>query len=384
MRRLPWRSTNAIPVDRVTPLEIFFDLVFVFTLTQLTRILEEDLSFTGIGRVLLLFGVLWWIYSGYAWLANHAQPGQLSYKLWLFVAMAGFLITAVGVPHAFDGTGMFVGLGFCIVTSVHLILFMQSDARAGRRRVAPFNLGAALLILAASFTSGTAVYILWIAAFALQCLAPYLIPQHSWVGVAQSFQLAPEHFVERHGLLVIIALGESVVAIGRGVDVAHLTVSTLGVIVLALALPAALWWTYYSDTAAIEHVLANADTRTRNLLAARTYIFAHIPLLLGIIVTAAGIHAAIAHPGEPAEWTSSLALVGGVAAFLLGVAEFRRHLAIGSPISRLVAAVAVLALIPLASTASAGLQLALVVGVIAAMLVNDARMAAAEAASEAA
>jgi low temperature requirement A protein (LtrA) len=130
--------------------------------------------------------------------------------------MAGFLILAVGVPHAFDGTGLFVGLGYCIVTCVHLILFMQSDARAGVRRVAPFNLGAALLILAASFTSGTAIYILWVAAFALQCLAPYLIPQHSWVGVARSFHLSPEHYVERHGLLVIIALGKSVVAIGMG------------------------------------------------------------------------------------------------------------------------------------------------------------------------
>jgi low temperature requirement protein LtrA len=149
--------------------------------------------------------------------------------------MAGFFIAAVGIPHAFDGTGVLFGVGYLVVICVHLILFTQADVLEGVVRLAPYSVGGALLILVASFADGAAVYVLWVAGYLLMTVAPYR------VGVARAFHVSAEHFVERHGLLVMIALGESVIAIGMGVDVAHVTAGTVGVIILALALPGAMW-----------------------------------------------------------------------------------------------------------------------------------------------
>ncbi len=368
-----WRVSDPRPVGAVTPVELFFDIVFVFTLTQLTHTLEAHLSLGAVGRVVLVFGVLWWMYGGYAWLTNHVPPRRVSQKLLLFGGMAGFLIAAVGLPHAFEGTGVVFGLGYLTVIGVHLLLFSQSDAFAGVVRLAPFNVGAALLILAAGFVSGPRMYVLWVAGFVLMAVIPYLVPRLSWVGSAQAFHITPAHFVERHGLLVIIALGESVIAIGAGVDVEHITAGTIGMIVLALLLPGALWWTYFTDTNAAEHALTNADPQQRSLMATRTYFFAHIPVLLGIIVAAAGIHAAIAHPAERTPWPAALALSGGIALFLAGIAACRLSLAIGRLTSRLVAAIAVLMTTPVATTVNAGVQLVLVLGVLIVMLAVDYR-----------
>ena len=382
MTHARWRDPAAAPVGRVTAVETFFDVVFVFTFTQLTRTLEHDLSLAGLGRLLLIFGALWYMYGGYAWLTNHVPPRRASQKLVLFAAMAGFFIAAVGIPHAFEETGVLVGFGYLVVICVHLLLFTQSDALEGVLRLAPYNVGGALLILVAGFTHGAAVYVLWVVGYLLMTVVPYLVPRYSWVGAARTFHVAAEHFVERHGLLVMIALGESVIAIGMGVDVEHVTAGTVGVIVLALALPGAMWWTYFTDYAAAEHALAGADREARSLLAIRAYYFAHIPMLLGIVVAAAGIHAAIAHPDEPVAWPAATALAGGVALYLVGIADFRRCMAIGSPATRIAAAVAALATIPIGAMASAGLHLVSVLFVVVVMLMVSPRRTAPGAATE--
>ena len=365
---LRWRDPDAPPVDRVTAVETFFDVVFVFTLTQLTRTLEEDLSLATTGRICLVFGFLWYMYGGYAWLTNHVPPHRPMQKLLLFVAMAGFFIAALGIPHAFEGTGALVGAGYLVVVCVHLVLFTQTDAVQGILWVAPYSLGGALLILAASAVHGPAVYFLWIAGYLLTTVAPYLVPRYSWVGSARAFHVSAAHFVERHGLLVMIALGESVIAIGMGVDVEHVTAGSVGVIVLALAIPGAMWWTYFTDCHAAEHALAGADNEARSLLAYRAYYFAHIPVLLGIVGAAAGIHFAVAHPGDPSPWPVATALAAGVALFLFGVAAFRRCMGIGSRWTRVAGAIAVLLSIPIGALASAGLHLAAVLGIVLVML----------------
>ncbi|MGI5289945.1 low temperature requirement protein A [Nonomuraea polychroma] len=378
-----WRAADRAPAGRVTTVEVFFDVVFVFTLTQLTHILEADLSLTGFGRVLLLFAILWWMFDGYVWLPNHVPPRLPAQKLLLFVAMAGFLIAAVGMPRAFAGTGVVFGIGYLVVIIVHLILFTQADVGKGLRRLAPYNLAAALLVLAGGFAGGAAQYVCWVAAFALQMVVPYLVPRRSWVSVVWSFRIAPEHFVERHGLLVIIALGESVVVIGMGVDVAHLSAGMLAMVVLALALPGALWWTYFTDTPAAEAVLRAAEPGSRARLALRLG-FAHIPALLGVMVAAAGVHGAVAHPGSPASWQSALALAGGVVMFLAGIVWVRRSLHTLPIGGRLVTAAAVLATMPIGTAVNAGLQLTAVVAVLVAMLVVDRRHHAQATAAEAA
>jgi low temperature requirement protein LtrA len=370
---MTWRETNPAPAGAVTPVELFFDIVFVFTLTQITRVLEADLTITGVGKVLLLFGTLWWMYGGYAWLTNHVPPRRPIQKLLLFLGMVGFFIAALGIPHAFDRTGVVFGAGYLVVIVVHLVFFTQSDATEGVARLAPFNLGAALLILAAGFLDGRTVYLTWTGAFALMAIVPYFVPRYSWVGVARSFHVATGHFVERHGLLLIIALGESVIAIGMAADTEHLSAGILGIVILALTLPATFWWTYFTDVPSAERRLASLDQATRSLFATRVYFFAHIPILLGIVIAAAGVHSAIAHPTEPAPFQAACALAGGVALFLAGIAEVRRSLTLGSPLSRVVAALLVLATIPVGLSSSAALHLACVVGIIGTMLLLDPR-----------
>ncbi|MET8835899.1 low temperature requirement protein A [Micromonospora sp. NPDC004540] len=362
---------NPAPADRVTAVEVFFDLVFVFTLTQLTRVLEEDLSPGGLGRVLLLFGILWWMFDGYVWLANEVPPRVPAHKLLLFAGMVGFLLAAVAVPDAFDGNGLLFGVGYLVVITVHLSLFTRAGIGPALARLAVYNLGSALLVVVGGLVDGTARYACWLAALALQSVVPYLVPRISWVRVLPAFRLQPGHFVERHGLLVIIALGESVVAIGMGVDTTHVGFGVAAVIALALALPAALWWTYFTDTPGAEERLAEAGT-DRSRLALRVG-FGHIPLLLGIVVAAAGIHAAVAHPGQPAGWRSALALAGGVALYLAGIVGLRRSLHAAPVLSRLVGGAATLATVPVGTRLNARAQLIAVVLVLVVMLLADRR-----------
>lgn len=365
-----WRDGGGEPASRVSVVEIFFDVVFVFTLTQLTRVLEEDLTLTTVGQVLLLFGILWWMFDGYVWLGNHVPPRQPAQKLLLFVGMAGFLVAAVGVPHAFGDTGLVFGVGYLVVICVHLLLFTQAGVGRVLGRLAAFNLSAAVLVVAGGFAEGGWRTGLWVAALALQMVVPYLVPRHSWFGMVRAFHLAPEHFVERHGLLLIIALGESVVAIGAGVDVDHLTAATVALVVLALALPAGLWWTYFTDARTAEAVLGRATGGAATRLALWLGL-SHIPLMLGIVVTAAGIHAAVAHPGDHAHWPEALALAGGVAGYLGGIALIRRVLGVTSVWRRLLTAAVLLATVPVGAQVNAGLQLAAVVLVVAVPLVLE-------------
>ncbi|MEO3748591.1 low temperature requirement protein A [Plantactinospora sp. B5E13] len=365
-----WRNAHRAPANRVTMVEIFFDLVFVLTLTQLTRMLEADLSLTGVGRVLLLFGILWWMFDGYVWLPNHVPPQQPVQKLLLFTAMAGFLIAAVGMPHAFGETGLVFAMGYLVVICVHLLMFTQADLGRALRRLAAYNLGSASLVLAGGLAHGTVRYGLWMAALALQMVIPYLVPRLSWMSLVSSFRIEPAHFVERHGLLVIIALGESVVAIGMGVDGEHLTAGIVAAVVLALALPVALWAAYFTDAGGTEAALAVTEPGPRARLALRMG-FAHVPLMLGVVIAAAGIHSVVAHPGHPSTSAAALALSGGVVVFLAGIAEIRHSLRIVPVRTRLVTAVAVLAMMPIGVAVNAGLHLAAVVAVVVAMLAVD-------------
>ncbi|MEU1588130.1 low temperature requirement protein A [Micromonospora sp. NPDC005710] len=370
----PRPTPDTGPGDRVTLDEVFFDVVFVLTVTQLAHALETHLNWVGFGRSALILGLLWYLYTGYAWLNNHLPPRQNTTRLLLFAGMAGFLLSAVALPDALTGGGALFAVGYLIVVAVHLILFLHTNARTGALRLAPYNLGAALLVLAAAAFTGPAVPALWAAAVFTQSVLPYLLPRRlSWTGVPEAFHLRPGHFVERHGLLVIVALGESVVTIGMGVPANDLTAATAAAIVLALAIPVALWWTYFTDTRPATAALAAAAPANRSQMAARTYVFPHFLLLLGVISTVAGLHAAVARPDEPASTGAALALGGGVALYLVGVAAVRRALRVPIPLARLAAAVAALATVALGVSLPVTVQLVTTIAILVLMLVTDAR-----------
>src|SRR5690242_8140064 len=283
----PEPDTDGDAPLRVSTLELFFDLVFVFAITQLTGILSHDVTVADGFRVLLVFGALWWMYGGYVWLSNARTPSRAPERLLMLLGMAGFLIMALAIPDAFWRDGVALGLGYLVVVLVHAWLYRRINANIAR--VAPFNLAAALLVIAAGVVKGTAGYVLWAAAIAVLVLSPLV------VGVRGRFSIQPSHFTERHGALVIIVFGESVVDIGIGAEEHEVTVALALSAALGLALAAALWWAYFgaADDERAEWAMTDADPAVRPALALAAYFYAYIPMLLGVVALASGLKQAI-------------------------------------------------------------------------------------------
>ena len=342
--------------ERVSSLELFFDLVFVFTITQLTAVLGDDPTWRGLLQVVLMLGVIFWMYGGYAWLTNAVAPDRTARRLLLLGGMAGFLVLALTIPQAFSGGDLAFGLAYLVVVSIHAGLYSRTTVTHTVRallRLAPFNLVSALLVLAAAVAGGTAGYLLWAAAFALEWVTPLV------TGIG-GFRIAPAHFVERHGLLVIVALGESIVAIGIGASGQPVDLALVSVAVLGLVLAACLWWAYFGgDDRRAEEALAAVPEDRRAAVAVRAFGYWHLPLLLGIIALAAGLKDAIGHAFDPLDLAHALLLAGGVATFLAGDLGFRRVLHLGPARHRAAATVLALATVPVGLAASAVLQLAL-------------------------
>jgi low temperature requirement protein LtrA len=346
------------PGTRVSTIELFFDLVFVFTITQLTALLATHTTWRAFGQILLMLGVIWWMYSGYAWLTNAVAPINMIRRGLLVAGMAGFLTVAIAVPHAFAGSGWAFGVGYFVVNLVHTGLFaLSGGAQAVRalRYLGPLNLASAGLVLAGGFAPAGWRYALWAVALALQIATPYLTP-------LGGFTISAAHFVERHGLVIIVALGESVVAIGVGIGALHLDVETLGVAVLGLILAYFVYWAYFGgDEERAEAALdAISDPGARGRAALHAYGYAHYFILAGIVALAAGVKKATQHAFGHVSLAQAIALGGGVALFLAGDLAFRRILRLGRPGYRLVALAGALASIPLGLVVAAG-QLAVLV-----------------------
>jgi low temperature requirement protein LtrA len=336
---LPDEPANAAPL-RVSTLELFFDLVFVFTITQLTSLIARDgVTPAGMLRALLVFGVLWWIYGGYVWLTNTRTPAKTPERVLLLLGMAGFLVIGMAIPDAFSRRtdGVLLGLGYLLVVAVHGGLYLRVNRSI--LRVIPVNGGAAVLVIAAGIAEGAAAYWLWAAALALLVIAPLVLEPQT------HFSIAPAHFVERHGAVLIIALGESVADIGLSADGQPLTARLVISAVLGLALAALLWWTYFGvgDDERAEEAFNRTAEGERAQLALNAYFYAYVPVLFGIVTLAAGLKVALQHPGSTLPYRPCLALAGGVALFLAGDVLLRRALGIAPSRYRAVAAAACLA-----------------------------------------
>ena len=364
--------TAPAAVQRVSTLELFFDLVFVFTVTQLTAVLSHDLSWASLGQVMVMLALIWWMYAGYAWLTNSISTRGLRQRAILLGGMAGYLVLALAVPGAFHGSGLAFGVGYFIVTAVHASLFIwMASAQSSRAflGIAPYNLFNATLVIVGGALGGTAQAVLWTAAAVLEWSTP-------WVGNRESqsnFEIAPGHFVERHGLVVIVAIGESVVAAGIGAAGLAVDAELMLAVVLALLLSAGLWWAYFGadDDEQAERALTDAPPRRQPWIALEGFGVAHYFLLLGVVLTAAGVKKAIGHAYDPLETAQALVLGGGVALFLAADVAFRRVLGLGRSLHRAVAALLALATIPLGSEVAAVAQLAALVVILALALAGE-------------
>jgi len=355
---------------RVSTLELFFDLVFVFAITQLTGILSHDVTVADGFRVLLVFGALWWMYGGYVWLSNARTPSRTPDRLLMLLGMAGFLIMGLAIPDAFWRDGVALGIGYLIVVLVHTWLYLRINANIAR--VAPFNLAAALLVIAAGIVKGPAGYVLWTAALAVLVLSPLLIR------VRGRFSIQPSHFTERHGALVIIVFGESVVDIGIGAEGHEVTVALALSAALGLALAAALWWAYFgaADDERAERAMTDADPAVRPALALAAYFYAYIPMLLGVVALASGLKQAIEDTGRTLPAGPCWALGCGVGLYLAGNAAFRHALRIGTQRYRLAAAAVAVAASAVGVTLSVAAEIALLTVIVAAALALERKAAA--------
>ena len=356
------------PIERgVSNLELFFDLVFVFTLTQLTSLLEHGVSLEAAFRTALILTVLFWMYGGFVWLTNQVPAENTPRKLLLPVGMGALLICAMAIPRAFDERGVAFEIGYLLVVIVHGGLYIEAYGAAALRFV-PANIVGALCVMAAGFFEGLVAYALWVAAIVLQFSAQLLL-RFLERGRPAGFDLQPAHFVERHDLLLLIAFGESVVATGIGASGLVFDAGVAGAAPLGLALTAALWWTHFGDDDdRAEHTLRSATVPERAQMAINAYFYAYIVMLFGVIAIAAGVRPSLEHVMETLALGPALLLGGGVALYLAGDAVFRRVMRLGPTTYRAVAAALSLGAAALAVTVSAATALASLVAIVVATL----------------
>jgi low temperature requirement protein LtrA len=311
--------------QRVSSVELLFDLVFVFTITQVTEIVVEHPTWAGVAQAALTMAVVWWMYDAFAWLTNQSGEGA-GLRIGLVAAMIAFLLLAVAIPDAFGGSGVLFGFAYLAIVLIHFGLFAKFGAEGSARsmlRVVPFNLAGALLVVWAGFVTGPADWILFTVAIVVMILTSFT------VGPA-GFDIGASHFVERHGLLMIIAFGESIVSVGVGAGSHAFDLGILVGTVLCVGIVAALWWCYFTgDDERASESMTGTPSRQRSYLALTAFGLDHFVMIFGLILLAAGVKLSIGNVFAIAQPVAAILLGAGVALYLLGDARYRQELELG-------------------------------------------------------
>lgn len=308
--------------DASDPVELFFDLVFVFALTQVTTFLAHHTSWVGVLRGIGLLAALWWGWATYSWLTDSIATERVAAQRGTILAATILMfVVALAVPNAFGNTGIVFGVGYFVVRLVHVVLYATaagSTEESGVLRLVPGFLGGPALLVVAGFVEGPMESALWIAGVGLD----YGI---AWVRGVGEFTVNPEHFVERYRDIVIIALGESVLAMGTGISRGRLSlpVSVIAASILGLTLTTALAGLYFDRTTfAAEQQLVRADESERPALARDSYSYLHLSMITGIVFVAFGLKEAVASVWDPLALIPAVGLCGGGALYLLGHVAF--------------------------------------------------------------
>jgi low temperature requirement protein LtrA len=380
--RIPGLRTSD-EAHRVTTFELFFDLVYVFAFTQVSRLMAEHHSALGVLQGLVVLALLWWTWCSYSWLANQSPADQGVLRVGMSVAMATVFVATLAVPEAFEDLpgGLFGPLvlvvAYGIVRVVHTLLYLVAaggDAALRRqvlRTQAVAMLPALALLVVGALVGSPAQTWIWLGAVVWDVTFTYITSR----GGDWRLQ-SPAHWAERYGLVVILALGESIVAIGVGASHVPVSVPVIAGAVLAIALALDLWWVYFLRSAPLaEGSLERLQGTARAGYATVAYTYLHFVLIAGVVLAALGVEVAMAHidTSEAFGWFGASALAGGVAAYLVGTAVLVRSAGRTWPLWRLVGAAGTLALMPLLATLAALPALGVVVLVAFAWAVTERR-----------
>ena len=359
------------PEHQVTPLELFFDLVFVFAVTQVTGLLADDPTWGGVLRGMLVLAALWWAWTAYAWLTSTMDVDEGGVRLAMLAAMGAMLVVALAVPGAFGDDPVLFGVAYLLVRLLHVVLYTivgrrDPDLLGAVLRFAPTAIFGASLLVLAGFLEGDWRIAVWVVALAIDYVGP------AAVGGARGWRIAPEHFAERHGLIVLIALGESIIAIGVGAGF-KLVAGVIVAAALGIVVVSALWWLYF-DVAAIfaRRRLMQATGIDQARLARDAYSYLHLPMVAGIVLFALGLKATLGHIGEALDTVTAVGLCGGTALYLLGHVAFLFRATGRVFRRRTIGAVLLLALVPAALAIPALAALALVSAVCSGVVAYEA------------
>ena len=327
---------------RVTALELFFDLVFVFAITQLTGYVSKDPTWSRLVEALAILAALWWVWSAYAWLGNRTAADEGAVRVVLFAAMGGMLVVSLAVPTAFGDGALAFGIAYFVVRALHLGAYTiisrgDPELRYVVGRLARSILPAALLLLAAGLVDGTARTVLWVVAIAVDYGGLMASGTSGW-------HVQAAHFSERHGLVIIVALGESIVSLGVGANGLGLGAGVIIGALLGGAVAAAMWWAYFDVVAVVaERRLRRLDDVSRSRTARDSYTYLHLPMVAGIILFAVGVKKTLGHVHEELEIVPAFCMCFGVALYLLALSTFKRRNIGSFNYPRLVAAAALAA-----------------------------------------
>jgi low temperature requirement protein LtrA len=353
------------------PLELFFDLVFVLALTQATVLMADEPTWRGLAKGLLVLGVLWWSWVGYAWLTSAVDPDEGGVRLVVFAAMAAFLVAALCVPAAFDDAAFVFAGAYAVVRIAHIALYTLASRDDAALRSSVIGLAGSTavgvsLLTGAAFADEELQGALFLAALALDAAGPYFFGAEGW-------RLVAGHFAERHGLIIIVALGESIVAIGAGAE-GRVDAGIVAAAALGMAVAAALWWLYFDVVALVaERRLAAARPgREQNEMARDSYSYLHFPMIAGIVLVALGMKKTLGHTEDPLKLVPAVALLGGTALYLVAHVAFRLRNVGSLNRHRLAVAALLVALIPLGVELPALATLGILAAILAALIAFEA------------
>ena len=373
---------------RVTTLELFFDLAFVFAFTQLSRLMAQQHDALGIVQALVILALLWWSWTAYGWLANlaHADAGVV--RIAMIVAMSAMFVAGLVVleayddlPGGLDGPLVFVG-AYLVARVTHAIVFVLVEEDAALRRRALLTVSMSVLPSGALLTLGALLGSPWQIWCALAAVAVEPLVS-SRISASSEWQVhSTAHFTERHGLIVILALGESIIAIGVGVAREPVSRPISGGVILAIVISVALWWAYFSRLAhRAEEALAARPGAERARVASAGYTYLHLAIVAGIVLAALGLEGATAHVAETEGFGlfGAAALGGGVSLYLAGTVSFARRV-IGRWLApRLIGACVILAAVPGLALVPPIAALALVAVALVLLLIVERRLSGAAA-----